>query len=57
MRLFAFGVGYDVDTFLLDSLAQAHHGTITYVLYDDNNSTPLKTWVYTTASGSRAKAS
>ena len=32
LRLFAFGVGYDVDTFLLDSLAQAHHGTTTYVL-------------------------
>jgi Ca-activated chloride channel family protein len=32
LRLFAFGVGYDVDTFLLDSLAQAHHGTSTYVL-------------------------
>jgi Ca-activated chloride channel family protein len=32
LRLFAFGVGYDVDTFLLDSLAQAHHGNSTYVL-------------------------
>ena len=32
LRLFAFGVGYDVDTFLLDSLAQEHHGTSTYVL-------------------------
>jgi Ca-activated chloride channel family protein len=32
MRLFAFGVGYDVDTFLLDSLTQAHHGASTYVL-------------------------
>ncbi len=31
LRLFAFGVGYDVDTFLLDSLAEAHHGTSTYV--------------------------
>jgi Ca-activated chloride channel family protein len=31
LRLFAFGVGYDVDTFLLDSLAQEHHGTSTYV--------------------------
>lgn len=31
LRLFAFGVGYDVDTFLLDSLAQAHHGTSFYV--------------------------
>jgi len=32
LRLFAFGVGYDVDTFLLDSLAQAHHGTSSYVV-------------------------
>ncbi len=30
-RLFAFGVGDDVDTLLLDSLAQAHRGTTTYV--------------------------
>lgn len=35
MRLFSFGVGYDVDTFLLDSLAQAHHGTNTYVLPEE----------------------
>ena len=32
LRLFAFGVGYDVDTFLLDSLVEAHHGSSTYVL-------------------------
>jgi Ca-activated chloride channel family protein len=31
LSLFAFGVGYDVDTFLLDSLAQSHHGSSTYV--------------------------
>lgn len=31
LRLFSFGVGYDVDTFLLDSLAQEHHGQSTYV--------------------------
>lgn len=31
LRLFAFGVGYDVDTFLLDSLSQAHHGASAYV--------------------------
>lgn len=35
LRLFAFGVGYDVDTFLLDSLAQAHHGSSMYVLPDE----------------------
>jgi Ca-activated chloride channel family protein len=32
LRLFAFGVGYDVDTYLLDSLARAHHGSSSYVL-------------------------
>lgn len=31
IRLFTFGVGYDVDTFLLDSLSQEHHGMSTYV--------------------------
>lgn len=31
VRLFAFGVGDDVDTTLLDSLAEAHHGATTYV--------------------------
>jgi len=31
IRLFAFGVGYDVDTFLLDQLASNHHGSSTYV--------------------------
>lgn len=32
LSLFAFGVGYDVDTYLLDSLAQAYHGNSTYVV-------------------------
>jgi Ca-activated chloride channel family protein len=31
VRLFAFGVGYDVNTFLLDQLAQAHGGEPEYV--------------------------
>jgi Ca-activated chloride channel family protein len=31
VRLFPFGVGYDVDTFLLDTLAQEHHGLSTYI--------------------------
>jgi len=35
LRLFAFGVGYDVDTYLLDSLAEEHHGSSTYVLPDE----------------------
>ena len=32
LRLFSFGVGYDVDTFLLDLLAQNHSGTSSYVV-------------------------
>jgi Ca-activated chloride channel family protein len=31
VRLFAFGVGDDVDTVLLDTLTQTHRGTTTYV--------------------------
>ena len=31
VRLFPFGVGYDVDTYLLDTLAEQHHGLSTYV--------------------------
>jgi len=31
-------------------------GTITYVQYADNGSTPARTWVYTTATGTRAKS-
>jgi Ca-activated chloride channel family protein len=31
LRLFPFGVGYDVDTILLDTLSQDHHGNSTYV--------------------------
>jgi Ca-activated chloride channel family protein len=44
LRLFAFGVGYDVDTFLLDSLAQAHHGTSTYVLPGEDLDEVLSTF-------------
>ncbi len=31
IRVFPFGVGYDVDTVLLDSLSQEHHGASTYI--------------------------
>ncbi len=31
VRLFPFGVGYDVDTFLLNSMAQENRGTTSYV--------------------------
>jgi len=34
IRLFSFGVGYDVDTYLLDSLSKSQHGTTTYVTGD-----------------------
>lgn len=32
LNIFAFGVGYDVDTYLLDTLVRNHHGSTTYVL-------------------------
>jgi len=31
VRIFAFGVGYDVNTLLLDTISQGHHGTSIYV--------------------------
>jgi len=36
VRLFTFGVGDDVDTILLDSLAEANHGASTYVRPGEN---------------------
>ena len=36
VRLFAFGVGYDVNTTLLDLLAQTLHGSTTYVRPDED---------------------
>jgi len=35
-RLFTFGVGYDVNTFLLDQLAARNHGTSDYVTPDED---------------------
>ena len=35
VSIFAFGVGFDVDTFLLDAIARDHHGTTTYVNPDE----------------------
>lgn len=35
VRLFPFGVGYDVDTYLLDSMAQDQHGLSTYIKPED----------------------
>jgi len=34
--VFVFGVGYDVDTFLLDSIARDHHGTSSYVAPEED---------------------
>lgn len=36
VRLYTFGVGYDVDTFLLDSLSSEHHGLSSYVRPDES---------------------
>ena len=36
VRLFTFGVGYDVNTFLLDQLADGHHGAPDYVAPDED---------------------
>lgn len=36
LRLFPFGVGYDVNTMLLDQLAQDHHGAADYVLPEES---------------------
>ena len=36
VRLFSFGVGDDVDTILLDTLVQDHHGATTYVRPGEN---------------------
>lgn len=36
IRLFAFGVGYDVNSALLDALAQENHGASAYILPGEN---------------------
>jgi len=36
VRLFSFGVGYDVNTFLLDSMSQEHRGVSAYVEPGEN---------------------
>ncbi len=36
VRLFDFGVGYDVNTMLLNKLAEGHHGTAQYVEPDES---------------------
>jgi len=41
IRVFDFGVGYDVNTKLLNKLAESHHGTSQYVEPDENLETAL----------------
>ncbi len=41
IRVFDFGVGYDVNTKLLNKLAEAHHGTAQYVEPDESIETSL----------------
>jgi Ca-activated chloride channel family protein len=41
VRLFDFGVGYDVNTRLLDKLAEEHHGTSQYVEPSENLETAM----------------
>lgn len=41
IRIFDFGVGYDVNTRLLNKLAEEHHGTSQYVGPDENLETSL----------------
>jgi Ca-activated chloride channel family protein len=36
VRIFAFGVGYDVNTTLLDTMSQEHHGASSYVRPDED---------------------
>ena len=36
LRIFTFGIGYDVDTVLLDSLSQENHGLSSYVRPDES---------------------
>ncbi|MBZ0185294.1 MAG: VIT and VWA domain-containing protein, partial [Candidatus Obscuribacterales bacterium] len=41
IRVFDFGVGYDINTRLLDKLASSHHGTSQYVDPDENLETAI----------------
>ena len=44
IRLFDFGVGYDVNTKLLNKLAEDHHGTAQYVEPSENPETALSSF-------------
>ena len=49
-RVFVFGVGYDVNTVLLDQLAEENRGTTTYVLPGENLEVSLSTFYQKIAS-------
>jgi hypothetical protein len=53
-----FATGAALDAYVDNRLTRIDNGdgTVTVVLYDDNSTTPLKTWVYTKATANRAKA-
>jgi len=44
LRLFDFGVGYDVNTKLLNKLAEQHHGTSQYIDPDEDMETALSSF-------------
>ena len=44
LRVFDFGIGYDVNTQLLNKLAEAHHGTAQYVEPDESLETSLSSF-------------
>jgi Ca-activated chloride channel family protein len=44
IRIFNFGVGYDVNTFLLDKLSQDHHGSANYVKPGENIESEVSTF-------------
>lgn len=47
-----------IEKWIIDKLVGTDNGdgTVTYVLYDTDGTTPLKTWIHTTATGTRAAA-
>jgi Ca-activated chloride channel family protein len=50
LQIFVFGVGFDVDTMLLDSLARSHHGAAQYVPPGDPIDAPVRSLYETIAS-------
>lgn len=44
IRIFSFGVGYDVNTYLLDKLSEDHHGSANYVKPGENIEKEISTF-------------